>query len=128
MKNFFSPVFLLAMVVALAGIWTFQTEGAQDTSVYFISEIIHVGLILILFAIGIWLSVQKQKNERQELPASDELSEMILLKASAYTFFISLFLWLGMLFILNKTSMEAGLLFDYGILGMATIFILCWLF
>ena len=121
MKRVFIPVFTLTMVLIIAGIWIFQTVDPPKDSVA--SEIIFVAAIVILFIVSIFLSIKRLKNRKLGLPEEDELSKKIMNKAGAKSFFVSLFLWLTLLYIHNHTTVDTEILFGYGIIGMAFIFI-----
>ena len=121
MKRIFIPVFTLTMVLIIAGIWIFQTVDPPKDSVA--SEIIFVAAIVILFIVSIFFSIKRLKNRKQGLPEEDELSKKIMNKAGAKSFFVSLFLWLALLYIHNHTTVDTEILFGYGIIGMAFIFI-----
>ena len=109
------------MVLIIAGIWIFQTVDPPKDSVT--SEIIFVAAIAVLFIVSIFFSIKRLKNRKQGLPEEDELSKKIMNKAGAKSFFVSLFLWLALLYIHNHTTVDTEILFGYGIIGMAFIFI-----
>ena len=121
MKRIFLPVFIVTMVLIIAGIWIFQTVDPPKDSVA--SEIIFVAAIVILFIVSIFFSIKRLKNRKLGLPEEDELSKKIMNKAGAKSFFVSLFLWLTLLYIHNHTTLHTEILFGYGIIGMAFIFI-----
>ena len=121
MKRIFLPIFALTMVLIIAGIWIFQTVDPPKDSVA--SEIIFVAVIVILFIVSIFFTIKRMKNRKQGLPEEDELSKKIMNKAGAKSFFVSLFLWLALLYIHNHTTVDTEILFGYGIIGMAFIFI-----
>jgi FtsH-binding integral membrane protein len=123
MKWIFIPVFTLTMVLIIAGIWIFQTGNSNQDLSFFSSEIIFIVAIVILFIVSIFFSAKRIKNRKQGLPEEDELSKKIVGKAGAKSFFASLFLWLAILYIHNNTTVDTGILFGYGIIGMAFIFI-----
>jgi len=123
MKRIFIPVFTLTMILIIAGIWIFQTGNSNQNSSFFTSEIIFVVAIVILFIVSIFFAFKRMKNRKQGLPEEDELSKRIVNKAGAKSFFASLFLWLALLYVHNNSTVDTELLFGYGIIGMAFIFI-----
>ena len=122
MKRIFLPVFTLTMVLIIAGIWIFQTVDPPKDSGS--SEIIFIIAIIILLIASIFFSIKRLKGRKQGLPEEDELSKKIVNKAGAKSFFASLFLWLALLYIHNNSTVDTEILFGYGIIGMAFIFIL----
>jgi hypothetical protein len=111
------------MVLIIAGIWIFQTGNSHQDSSFFTSEIIFIVAIVILFIVSIFFAVKRMKNRKQGLPEEDELSKRIVNKAGAKSFYVSLFLWLALLYVHNHSTVDTEVLFGYGIIGMAFIFI-----
>jgi hypothetical protein len=111
------------MVLIIAGIWIFQTGNSHQDSSFFTSEIIFIVAIVILFIVSIFFTVKRMKNRKQGLPEEDELSKRIVNKAGAKSFYVSLFLWLALLYVHNHSTVDTEVLFGYGIIGMAFIFI-----
>jgi len=68
------------------------------------------------------LVFQKKRGE----PAEDELSKKILQKASSMSFYISLYIWMGVMYYSDETKLETHSLIGTGILGMAIVFCACW--
>jgi hypothetical protein len=124
MKRIFIPLFALTMVLIIAGIWIFQTGNPPKDIGFLSSEINFIVAIAILFIAGIFFSIKRLRNRNEGLPEDDELSKKIANKAGAKSFFVSLFLWLALLYIHNHSTVDTELLFGYGIMGMAFIFIL----
>ena len=49
-------------------------------------------------------------------------------KAAATAYYISLYLWLALVFFNDKFSLETESLIGNGIIGMAILFALCWVY
>jgi peptidoglycan/LPS O-acetylase OafA/YrhL len=60
-------------------------------------------------------------------PAEDELSKKLLLKTAAWSYYVSLYLWVAMLFIKDRVNLDTEEILGAGILGMAASFAICWL-
>jgi hypothetical protein len=84
-----------------------------------------IALLVVGFAVYIGLS--RLKSHMRHEPAEDELSKKIMLRASSLAYFISIYLWLFVMYISDKTTLEAHSLVGAGIAGMAVVFVLCWL-
>jgi len=123
MKNLFLPVFVITWVLVLTGLWVVQTD--EEISVVF--ETAYVGLIAIFFLLSIYFAWQRKKQRKQGLPQDDELSRKITEKAAAYSFYISLILWLFLIFIQSHSWINSKWLFLFGIIGMAFSFLICWI-
>lgn len=128
MKKIFLPVFILTYVVILAGIGILQTGTIDSSNNHSLTEYIFIGVISILFLIGIILSIKRYRSEKQGLPVDDEMSIKIVNKSASYSYYLSLFLWLVIIFIQSRTNLVGSILMGYGIIGMATTFILCFIY
>ena len=126
MKIIFLPVFILSSVLMISGIVVFQSEIMESTTLNFISEIIHVFVIVIIIIIGIILANKRRRLEEEGLAAGDELSERILYKTGLISFYGSLILWLILIYVQMNTQIFKGLAFSYGFIGMALIFLVTW--
>jgi len=127
MKQFFIPISILTVVLVLSGIWTFQTGEPQNTKFFLYSEIIHVGVIFIFIILGAYFSYSRMQSRKKGFPEDDELSKRIVQKTAALSFYISLFLWLILLYIQKSNIINNKVLFSYGFIGMALIFIFTWI-
>jgi hypothetical protein len=93
----------------------------KTTDIFFIL----IGLVLVGFAI--YKGISRARSAARKEPAEDELSKSILLKASSLSYYISIYLWLFIMYISDKVKWETHTLIGAGILGMAVIFSLSWL-
>lgn len=110
------------MVIVTFGIWFFQSGSSPlDTSSKF-PEIIQVIVIAVLFVFGIYFAISRVRNQKQGLPVEDELSKRIKLKAAAYSYYVSLYVWLIAIYIMEEKSIEAHTVIAGGILVMAILF------
>jgi uncharacterized membrane protein len=121
MKKMYLPLFIITMVVIITGIWIYQVK-ASTSGLALISEYVQVGIIVILFGFGIFLAIRRIKSTSKGLPAEDELSKRIEQKAASKSFFVSLFLWLIIMYLQDRNGGESEIYFGYGIIGMAVIF------
>ena len=126
MKKLFLPISTLTFVLVIAGILIYQTGTPENGTIFIYSEIIHVGTVVLLFILGIYFAVQRIISREKGLPEDDELSKRITQKAAAISFYISLFIWLVLLYILNNTTIDISVLFSYGFIGMSLAFVLSW--
>lgn len=122
MKKIVVPVFFITFVVILAAIGIFQTGVNRISNSN--SENIFVGIIVVLFIIGIVLSIKRYSSSKQGLPEEDEMSTKIVNKAASISYFLSLILWLVIIFLNTTTTLNTGIIVGYGIIGMAVIFVL----
>ena len=121
MKKIVLPVFFITFVVILAAIQIFQTGINNNKPV---SEYIFIGVIVTLFLVGIILSIKRLKSTKQGLPEEDEMSIKTFNKAASISFYISLLIWLIIIYVLRNDIGNTNVIIGYGIIGMALTFIL----
>ena len=122
MKKIVVPVFFITFVVILAAIGIFQTGVNRISNSN--SEYIFVGIIVVLFIVGIVLSIKRYISAKQGLPEEDEMSTKIVNRAASISYFLSLILWLVIIFLNTTTTLNTGIIVGYGIIGMVVIFVL----
>lgn len=84
-------------------------------------------IILVIAAVLALFFIFKRFNSaRKGEPSSDELSRMILLRASSLSFYVSLYYWLVISYLSDSFNLETQQLIGYGIIGMAIIFAVLW--
>lgn len=123
MKTIFIPVFIITVILMISGIVIFQSENMENTDLNVISEVIHVSTIVILLITGIYFGRKRLKQEKEKLAKDDELSQMILYKTGYFTFYLCMFLWLILLYVETHSLLNPQLIFSYGFIGTALIFI-----
>ncbi len=121
MKKSYLALIISALVLITTFIWMFKSR----TSLSF-TGIIQFGIIFVLIGFGFYLGLSRLKSEKRGEPAEDELSKKILQKASSLSYYISLYIWLGVMYYSDKAKLETHTLIGTGILGMAIVFFICW--
>jgi hypothetical protein len=117
-------IILILSVLILAGLalWAFKGNLAGNTR-----EIVGAGVVLVLVGFAGFLGVSRLRSHRRGEPGEDELSRRVMLRASSRAFYVSLYLWLFVMYISDKTTLPAHSLIGAGILGMAVVFLFSWL-
>lgn len=116
-------VFLVAGLILLTTLlWMVNSAGVADRT-----DTIQFGVIGLLISFAVFVGLKRLKSERRGEPAEDELSKRILQKTAAWSYYISLYLWVAMIYIRGRVSMDTEQLIGTGILGMAVTFAVCWL-
>jgi peptidoglycan/LPS O-acetylase OafA/YrhL len=116
-------VFLVAGLILLTTLlWMVNSAGVADRT-----DTIQFGVIGLLISFAVFVGSKRLKSERRGEPAEDELSKRILQKTAAWSYYISLYLWVAMIYIRDRVSMDTEQLIGTGILGMAVTFAVCWL-
>ena len=123
MKRGIIALLVSAIVLATTAYWFFGAE--KSVNVY---EILSFGVIIVLVGFGIWFAVRRFSAVRSGEPQEDELSKKIVQKSAAWSYYISLYMWVFMIWLKDRVTMETEEVLGAGILSMAVIFMLCFIF
>jgi peptidoglycan/LPS O-acetylase OafA/YrhL len=123
MKRVILITVVAVLVVVTFIIWLANTELSFDAGT--ILMILIPVVILTLAAIRL---VRGISDARNQMPAEDELSKMILLRSGSTAFQLSLFLWLVIGGIEDRIDLEGHTIIGMGIMGMAILWALSWVY
>jgi len=90
-------------------------------------DILSFGVIILVVLFALFVGYKRLTSERRGEPSEDEMSKKVLLKTAAWSYYISLYLWVAMLFIKDRVKLDTEELLGAGILGMALSFAICWI-
>lgn len=116
-------IFVLAGFLLLSiGLWaiTSRTSGSSQ-------EIVLPAIVLILVGFAVYRGFERVRSSMRKEPYEDELSRKTLTKCSSLSYYVSLYLWLFMMYISDRTDMETHTLIGAGIGCMALIFLGSWI-
>ena len=85
-------------------------------------------IIGVIICFGLYVGYRRFTSEKQGQPAEDEFSKKVLQKSAATSYYISLYLWLVIMYLTDKLKVETDVMFGWGILGMAVIFAGSWIY
>jgi hypothetical protein len=122
MKKSIVTFVISALIVASLILWALKGRIAGNTQ-----EIVMVGIVLVLVGFAVTLGVSMLRSHLRREPGEDELSRMVMTRASSLAYYVSIYMWLFVMYISDKTTLAAHSLVGAGILGMAVIFLFCWL-
>jgi uncharacterized membrane-anchored protein len=122
MKRTILMFVISALVVATLALWVFKGHIAGNTQ-----EMIMVGTALVIVGFAVYLGMSRLRSHRLREPAEDELSKKVMTRASSLAYYVSIYLWLFVMYVSDKTTLPTHSLIGTGILGMAVVFLLCWL-
>ena len=111
-----------ALVLTSLIIWALNARIAGN-----IQEILMMAGGLVLVGFAIYVAVTRARSSMRNEPPEDELSKKVMVKASSLSYYISIYLWLFLMYISDRVTWETHTLLGAGILGMAIIFFLSWL-
>jgi len=116
-------VFAISFLILLSVVMWFYSSGQY----YSATDAIQFGIILLLVVFAMFIGYKRLKSAKRGEPVEDELSKKILLRTASTSYYISLYIWVFILFIKDRISYDTEELIGYGILGMALSFAICWL-
>ena len=111
------------MVVVTFILWIAQTELSFDAG-----TILMIAIPVIILAFAAIRIVRGISDAKNQLPGEDELSKLIMYRAGSTAFQLSLFLWLVIGSIEDRVELEGHTIIGGGILGMAILFALSWIY
>jgi hypothetical protein len=121
MKKRFNIFMAGTLLLISSGLWFLSARLSIDPK-----EVLVPGGALIVIGYGLFMGIQKAKSMIRKEPFDDELSKRVMLKSSSISFYVSLYMWLFIMYLGDKTNAEASDLMGSGIIGMAIIFMLSW--
>lgn len=125
MKSKSKFVLILAMsVMVILGIWAYYSIEKQFT----IKDILMFGVLLLVVGFALFLGAARLRSVKRGEPAEDEMSKRIMQKAAASSFYISLYLWVAMIFVNASRALETESVIGAGIIGMSLVFALSWFY
>jgi len=123
MKRSIIIAVLAVLVTATILVWMLNSEGPISGKAIGIGSIQLV--VLVFAALVVYKRWTAAKNK---LPAEDEMSKKILQRSTATSYHVSLFMWLALMYFEEDLDLEGHELIGGGILGMAIIFALSWVY
>jgi len=116
-------VFIIAALVLITTfIWIFSGSGPVKPM-----ELVNLGVIVIVVLFALFFGYKRISSSRKGEPPEDELSKRVMQKASSLSYYISLYLWLALMYFSEKLNYETHTIIGAGILGMAIVLAVCWL-
>jgi peptidoglycan/LPS O-acetylase OafA/YrhL len=122
MKKGIIVLSVAVMVLFTTGLWIYSANGNFKSF-----DLVSFGIIFLVVAFAVFIGYKRLTSARRGEPAEDELSKKVLLKTAAWSYYISLYLWVAILFIKDRINLDTEELLGAGILGMAVSFAICWL-
>jgi len=111
-----------ALVLVSTGIWYFSSGSGRVPL-----ENTGIGVIILLVVFALFIGFKRLTSAKRGEPAEDEMSKKVMVKASSLAYFISLYLWIFVIYINDRVDVDTEVLIGSGVLGMAVIFAICWL-
>lgn len=113
---------VIAMVIFSTVLWLTNVDTP-----FALADILEVGVIFLVVGFAILVLYKRVVSAKRGEPVEDELSKKIMQKASSLSYFISIYIWVGVLFIKDRVNLDTEQLIGGGILCMAIVFAVTWL-
>lgn len=114
---------LAVLVLGTMLMWLLNSNSTIKGSSYLM-----MGIQVIVLAFAVLVVVRRWTAKKQQLPAEDEMSKRILQRGAATSYYLSLYWWLALMFFEESIKLERSTLIGAGILGMAVIYALSWVY
>lgn len=116
-------VFIVAgLVLMTTGLWFFTSFENFNKM-----DLLHFGVITLIVGFAVFVGLKRLRSEKRGEPIEDELSKKILQKTAATSYYISLYIWVFLIFLKDRVKFETEELLGTGILAMAVTFGIAWL-
>ncbi len=114
---------LAVLVTATIVVWMLNTETSKD-----IGSVLMPAILVVVLGFAVIVLIRRWKATKEKLPAEDEMSKNILRRGAATSYYVSLYLWLALMYFEESIELERSSLIGAGILGMAIIYALSWVY
>ena len=122
MKKGLIALVVSVLVLGTSAWWFFSTD---DHKIGF--EVVSFGVIIVLVGFGFLFAYRRLSAAHRGEPAEDELSKKIVQKTAAWSYYISLYMWVFMIWLKDRVTLDTEQVLGAGILSMAVIFFICWI-
>lgn len=122
MKKVVLVFIISALVLITTGLWFFNSTGG-----FKLVDLAGFGIIILIVVFALFTGFKRLSSLRRGEPAEDELSKKVMRSTASLSYYISLYLWLVIMYFSDKVDLETHTVIGAGILGMAVVFGICWL-
>lgn len=122
MKKSLIVFIVVGLVLLTTGLLFFKSFELLSTM-----DFLHIGIITLIVGFAVFIGFKRLRSEKRGEPAEDELSKKILQRAAATSYYISLYIWVILIFLKDRVEFETEELLGSGILAMAATFGISWL-
>ena len=123
MKKGNIAIIISTLIIITVLLWILNTSKKIE----FVDALSFIVIFMVVL-FGIVVGISRIKSVKLGQPAEDELSKKLFQKASSTSYYISLYVWLVLIYLSDKVKAETHTFISAGILAMAIIFVLSWLF
>ncbi len=116
-------VFIVSGLVLISAGLCFFTSANKFNPV----DLLQFGVILLIVGFALFVGFKRLRNVKRGEPVEDELSKKILQKTAAISYYVSLYIWVFLIFLKDRVKIDTEELLGFGILAMAVTFGISWL-
>lgn len=114
---------LAVLVLGTIVVWMINSENSMRGTL-----VLMVGIQVVVLVYAGLVIFKRWTARKNKLPTQDELSKKILLRSTAASYHLSLYMWLALMYFEERIDLERSSLIGAGILGMAILFGLSWVY
>jgi peptidoglycan/LPS O-acetylase OafA/YrhL len=122
MKRGIIVFIVAALVLFTAGLWFFSSNEKFKPF-----ELVGLGILILVVLFALFIGYKRISSAKRGEPPEDELTKKVMQKTSSLSYYISLYLWLAIMYFSDRLEYETHSIIGAGIMGMAVIFAVCWL-
>ena len=115
-------IIVVVLVILSSLVWFLNSETLV------MGESLQFLIIAALVVFGLFFAYRRLTSEKRGEPVEDEFSRKVVQKAAAFSYYVSIYLWLVIMYLTDKLKPETDIMFGWGILGMAVVFALSWVY
>lgn len=117
-------IMILVAILVLVGMVVFLLDS-KDLDY---KDYLMIGIQVVVVGFGIILIVRRMRDVRNKVPAEDEMSRDVKRRGASTSYYVSLYMWLAIMIFEERFELERSSLIGGGILGMALIYALSWIY
>jgi len=121
-KAIFMVVLAVAIIVSFL-YWLVFYSDKMD-----LKEILMIAGIVLLVGFALFLAFRRLRDVKDHTPVEDEMSKNIMRRGAATSYYVSIYLWLVIMYFSDKSRLECHSLIGAGIMGMAIVWALSWIY
>ena len=122
MKKAVIVLVVAALLIAAAILWFMSSSGELKPA-----NFASFTVLILVVGFALFIGFRKLSSVKRGEPVEDELSKKVMRKTASLSYYISLYLWLIIMYFSDKFNYETHTIIGGGILGMAIIFTVSWL-
>lgn len=124
MKKIILSIIVISLIIISSALWIF---AEKSNNIFSYNALIQFIIILFLIIVGVFVIANRIKSKQVNEPSDDEMTKAIMQKAASVSYFVSLYIWVFVIYIKDRVKIDIEELIGYGILSMGVVFVLSFL-